>query len=80
VHDHPHLELICFFCGQDAGHDHVMLGAFWDDAHGVSHEHWPAHGSCLLERMSDLTRSRGGPFLDAVAAGEAPVAGGSGGG
>jgi len=76
VHDHPHLELSCFFCGRDAGHDHVMLGAFWDQEHGVSHEHWPAHAGCLLERMSERTRSLGGPFLAAAAGGATPHAGG----
>jgi hypothetical protein len=66
-HDHPEFELICFFCGQDATHDHVMLGAFWDRDHGVDQEHWPAHSSCVLERMSEATRSRGGRFIEAMA-------------
>ena len=76
MHDHADFELVCFFCGEDAGHEHVMLGAFWDRAHSVSHEHWPAHGRCLLEHMSALTRSRGGPFLQAMTAGESALGGG----
>jgi len=78
MHDHHDLEPVCVFCGQDAGHGHIMLGAFWDEDHGVSHEHWPAHGRCLLERMSDLARSHRGPFLEAVARGKSPVRGGDG--
>jgi hypothetical protein len=72
VHDHPELELICFFCGQDAAPDHLMLGAFWDHEHGVRHEHWPAHPGCLLQRMSEHTRSAGGAFLESMTGEAAP--------
>lgn len=67
MHDHPHpeFELICFFCGRDAGHEHIMLGAFWDHGSAVAQEHWPAHAECLLEHMSPAIRASGGPFLDA---------------
>ena len=67
MHDHPELELICFFCGEDAGRNHLMVGAFWEHEHGVRQEHWPAHAGCLVERMSEHTRSMGGPFLEAMA-------------
>lgn len=70
MHDHPEFELRCLFCGRDPGHEHIMVGAFWDEGHGIGQEHWPAHAACLLERMGAHARAAGGPFLEAMAARE----------
>ena len=51
------------FCGQSRDDaEPITVAAIWEESGEQREQYWGAHRACLIEHMSDYTRSFGGPL------------------